>query len=270
MADNDTLNGWKEITAYMKRDRRTLQHWEHSRNLPIHRLPGGGERSPVFALKSELDAWQRGVTYIEPVGNILDTTPGPNNDVASRVRERLQRFAREMQLYRRNYILTFVLTPSRGRVKVNVAYYFELFNALREPQRYIQELTIDDNEDGYVELMSLSIENGPGGYTLNNPQPSERQLGYSIYRGPELLVVPNATGVGYKYHASWVIHRRENDIWYNHQGLPTIGITVNTHAPSGFAITQSFSWPGLLMKGEHMDIAWNRQAVPRTTGIEIE
>jgi len=47
---------WKEIAAYLDRDVRTVQRWEATRAMPVHRLPGAG-RSPIYALKSELDEW---------------------------------------------------------------------------------------------------------------------------------------------------------------------------------------------------------------------
>jgi Tol biopolymer transport system component len=52
----DRLDSWKEIAGYLKRGVRTVQRWERSSGLPIHRLeldrPG-----LVFAYKPELDAW---------------------------------------------------------------------------------------------------------------------------------------------------------------------------------------------------------------------
>jgi len=52
----ERFTSWKEIAAYLKRDVRTVQRWEATRGLPVHRLPGRG-RSPIYALKSELDGW---------------------------------------------------------------------------------------------------------------------------------------------------------------------------------------------------------------------
>jgi len=52
----DRLESWKEIAEWLHRDVRTVQRWERSRNLPVHRLPGG-RRARVFALQSELDSW---------------------------------------------------------------------------------------------------------------------------------------------------------------------------------------------------------------------
>lgn len=49
------LQGWKEIAAYLGRGVRTIQRWEQF-GLPIHR-PAGRDRSAVFALPSEIDAW---------------------------------------------------------------------------------------------------------------------------------------------------------------------------------------------------------------------
>jgi serine/threonine-protein kinase len=58
IAPGELLNSWKEIASYLNRDIRTLQRWERSKDLPIHRLPGG-DKPAVYALKSELDAWLR-------------------------------------------------------------------------------------------------------------------------------------------------------------------------------------------------------------------
>jgi tetratricopeptide (TPR) repeat protein len=52
----DILNGWKEIAAYVCRDRRTVERWEKQRGLPVRRVPGAG-RATVYALISELDEW---------------------------------------------------------------------------------------------------------------------------------------------------------------------------------------------------------------------
>lgn len=50
------LSCWKEIASYFRRDVRTVQRWERSRGLPVHRLPGKGKKA-VYALIPELDAW---------------------------------------------------------------------------------------------------------------------------------------------------------------------------------------------------------------------
>jgi predicted nuclease with TOPRIM domain len=53
--ENPTLQSWKEIARYLNRGVRTVQRWEHF-GLPVHR-PAGHDRSAVFALKQEVDAW---------------------------------------------------------------------------------------------------------------------------------------------------------------------------------------------------------------------
>jgi len=53
----DTLDSWKAIAAYLRRDVRTVMRWERARGLPVHRIPGGGKPG-VFALRSELDSWR--------------------------------------------------------------------------------------------------------------------------------------------------------------------------------------------------------------------
>jgi serine/threonine-protein kinase len=52
------LDSWKDIAQYLRRDVRTVQRWESTKGLPVHRTPGG-ERPGVWASKSELDDWRR-------------------------------------------------------------------------------------------------------------------------------------------------------------------------------------------------------------------
>src|ERR1700692_4553072 len=53
---SESLDSWKEIAAYLKRDVRTVQRWEKNLRLPVRRL-AQGKLGPVFAYKHELDAW---------------------------------------------------------------------------------------------------------------------------------------------------------------------------------------------------------------------
>jgi len=57
MTPNDeVLNSWKEVAAYLGRGVRTVQRWEQELGLPVRR-PRGKSRSAVIAFKSELDKW---------------------------------------------------------------------------------------------------------------------------------------------------------------------------------------------------------------------
>ncbi len=71
------LESWKEIAAYLRRDVRTVQRWEHSKGLPVRRLPGG-DQARVYALTAELDAWwnSRGIHLI-PEGEALEPVVKP-------------------------------------------------------------------------------------------------------------------------------------------------------------------------------------------------
>src|SRR5437868_13930281 len=68
-AVGERLESWKEIAAYLRRDVRTVQRWEQTDALPIHRHDRVGRPIP-YAYKRELDAWW---------------TDRPADDVASRV-----------------------------------------------------------------------------------------------------------------------------------------------------------------------------------------
>lgn len=54
--ENDRLNSWKAIAAYLNRTVRTVQRWEREEGLPVHRL-GHARSHSVFAYKHELEAW---------------------------------------------------------------------------------------------------------------------------------------------------------------------------------------------------------------------
>lgn len=53
----DRLDSWKEIAAYLGREVRTVQLWEKSEGLPIHRHQHLKQGS-VYASKTELDSWR--------------------------------------------------------------------------------------------------------------------------------------------------------------------------------------------------------------------
>ena len=52
------LESWGEIATYLRREIRTVQRWEKTLRLPIHRLQVG-KNSSVYAYPSELDKWYR-------------------------------------------------------------------------------------------------------------------------------------------------------------------------------------------------------------------
>ena len=71
MPDVRILNSWKEISQYIGRGVRTVQRWEELYGLPVHRA-AGRDRSAVYALSDEVDAWLRtGKMHEEPRGGGL-------------------------------------------------------------------------------------------------------------------------------------------------------------------------------------------------------
>lgn len=52
------LSSWKNIAAYLDRGVRTVQRWERTLGLPVHRL-GTGKMAPVFAYEHEISGWLR-------------------------------------------------------------------------------------------------------------------------------------------------------------------------------------------------------------------
>ena len=58
MSDVRILNSWKEISNHIGRGVRTVQRWEELYGLPVHRA-AGRDRSAVYALSDEINAWLR-------------------------------------------------------------------------------------------------------------------------------------------------------------------------------------------------------------------
>jgi hypothetical protein len=81
-ADQEPLNGWKQIAAYLGRGVRTLQRWEREFGLPVHRPHG--RRSAVVAIPSELDEWLRR-------SPVLGISPAPKAPKPERIRRSRQR-----------------------------------------------------------------------------------------------------------------------------------------------------------------------------------
>jgi hypothetical protein len=63
-AGSGRLDGWKEIATYLRRDVRTVQRWEKTEGLPIHRHQHQ-QRAVPYAFARELDEWR---SAREPIG----------------------------------------------------------------------------------------------------------------------------------------------------------------------------------------------------------
>ena len=57
------LDSWKEIAAYLQREIRTVQRWEKSEGLPVHRHYHQ-KMGTVFAYKEEIDEWSHSRAFL--------------------------------------------------------------------------------------------------------------------------------------------------------------------------------------------------------------
>src|SRR5579872_1657646 len=71
----ERLESWKEIAAYLGREVRTVQGWEKTEGLPIHRHQHARQGS-VYAFRSELDAWREGRKQ-SPEETVTSAVPVP-------------------------------------------------------------------------------------------------------------------------------------------------------------------------------------------------
>lgn len=53
----DRLDSWKEIAAYVHRNRGTCMTWAKTLGLPVYHIDSRSPRSRVFAFRSEIDRW---------------------------------------------------------------------------------------------------------------------------------------------------------------------------------------------------------------------
>lgn len=86
MAEARILNSWKEISNYVGRGVRTVQRWEQLYGLPVHRA-AGKDRSSVYALSDEVDAWLRaGKMHEQPKHEPSTQDPGRYSQLIERSR----------------------------------------------------------------------------------------------------------------------------------------------------------------------------------------
>jgi len=57
-SDDEILDSWKEIAAFLRRGVRTVQRWERTEGLPVRRH-SHMRRSSVYAVRSEVELWIR-------------------------------------------------------------------------------------------------------------------------------------------------------------------------------------------------------------------
>jgi hypothetical protein len=76
----DTLNGWKEIAAYIGKSVRSVQRWERELALPVHRIPTAEGGQIVYARRAEIDAWRASLDA--PSAADIDPAPSSERDAA--------------------------------------------------------------------------------------------------------------------------------------------------------------------------------------------
>jgi TolB-like protein/Flp pilus assembly protein TadD len=86
---NQRLDSWKEIAAYLKRDVRTVQRWEKSEGLPVHRHLHN-VRGSVYASTSELDLWWRTRRPASDAGSEFDVVRHQSAAASATCREKLK------------------------------------------------------------------------------------------------------------------------------------------------------------------------------------
>lgn len=117
----DRLDSWKEIAAYVGKGIRTVQRWERTEQFPIRRL-GQDRVGPVFAYRSEIDAWWKERSSRlpsevdgepEPLALVQPMEPRPNPP-----RDRMRLAGAIVASLLALGLGTAVLAPRAGQVRV--------------------------------------------------------------------------------------------------------------------------------------------------------
>ncbi len=82
-AFEERLESWKEIAAFLNRDVRTVQRWEKSEGLPVHRHHHDKQGS-VYASRAEIAAWRDRRSLQPPGAEPADLPHAPGDGPASR------------------------------------------------------------------------------------------------------------------------------------------------------------------------------------------
>jgi TolB-like protein/Flp pilus assembly protein TadD len=84
VSQNDRLDSWKEIAAYLGRSERTVRRWEEREALPVHRL-AHEKRGSIYAYRSELDSWRASRKQLleanAPEPDAPDATPSAEREL---------------------------------------------------------------------------------------------------------------------------------------------------------------------------------------------
>ncbi len=86
---SEVLSSWKEIASYLNRGVRTVQRWEVTLGLPVHR-PAKKSRSAVLAFRSELDEWLRNDRLAREVNRSAILDDGVTRATISELRRSVQ------------------------------------------------------------------------------------------------------------------------------------------------------------------------------------
>ncbi len=71
------LNGWKEIATYLGKSVRSVQRWEATLKLPVHRIKTR-DGHILYADADEIDAWRRSLDFTT-VQDPVDPEAGPDD-----------------------------------------------------------------------------------------------------------------------------------------------------------------------------------------------
>jgi hypothetical protein len=189
--NQDLLDSWKEIAAYLGRGVRTVQRWESDLHLPVRR-PSDKPHNSIIAFKSELDRWlhdahalnsrvrpaiqgnaltlplckadvralSRNLSSLEPSPNHGHMNPGP----------RSSRLANASLLYARSAIRHFSLIERSRRLLDASNHLLAAYAASLERSHYLLKDTDEFRNDLMLESAKITPNKGTNQPRVSHPE----------------------------------------------------------------------------------------------------
>lgn len=227
---DDRLDSWKAIAVYLGREVRTVQGWEKSEGLPVHRHKHAKQGS-VFAFRSELDAWRaarrESPEPVPPVGP--GHAPWLFFAVAAAA---IVIVAASWGFFFRRYINT---PPPDGETSVAVLPFLDL--SPQKDQEYFSDGLTEEIIDALSRVPHLRVAARTSAFAFKGKPADVREIGRTLdvttvlegsvrKSGDELRITAQLNRVSDGYHLwSQTYERRLTDIFQIQRELSTAIVT---------------------------------------------
>jgi Tol biopolymer transport system component len=174
-SSSDRLDSWKEIAAYLNRGARTVQRWEKTEDLPVHRHMHD-KLGTVYAYKSEIDAWWDN----RRARLDTDAAPARNTDTA--------RFEPVVPAPRQAPRIAAALACGVALIAITGAWRFSARARIIEPPRVLPLTTLP----GFESAPAFSPDGTRVAFSWHDDEKKEVDVFYKVIGGGEPVRVTDS------------------------------------------------------------------------------